>query len=136
LALAARIALGGEASVDDTLRARFEAGRQIVVAARKRGDDQVFAARGARLEHDVRSGAVSPRLVARAFGDFDPRRGVDGVAKLACDVRLARGRVALAADDLDAARREIAAARATCRASRSALEAVELAERELAARER
>ncbi|MBK8178126.1 MAG: hypothetical protein IPK67_04390 [Planctomycetes bacterium] len=125
LATAAQIGLLGESAVEDTPRVRFEARRLSLEAARERGDDLAFAARGARLLADVRTGAVPTWIFARAFGDFDPRRGIDGLARLACEVGLARARLALSAGDLDGARRELALARASQGSSSAA--AAELA---------
>ncbi|MEO6708194.1 MAG: hypothetical protein ABI054_04840, partial [Planctomycetota bacterium] len=131
LSLAAIVGLGGEVEVDDTSRARFEARRRALEAARERGDHAAFAARGASTLHDLRAGAISTRIFARAFGDFDPARGVDGLAKLDCDVHLARARVALGLEDRATAMRELGLARGACGVSKAALEAVSSFEREL-----
>jgi len=130
LVLAAIIGLGGEAAIDDSARVRFEARRRALEAAAVRGDHAAFAARGARLLHDVRSGAVSEWNFARGFGEHDPARGVDGLAQLECEVHAARARVALAAGRAEEARRELQAARDSRGASRAAHAAVERLERE------
>jgi len=131
LALAAAVGLGGEVEVDDTSRARFEARRRALEGARERGDHAAFAARGAATLHDLRAGTISTRIFARAFGDFDPGHGVDGLAKLECDVHLARARVALGLGDRATAARELGLARAARGASKAAMDAVASFEREL-----
>ncbi len=134
LALAAVIALEGESDVDDTLRARFEARRKALEAARARGDHPAFAARAAQLERDVRSGVIPAWVFARAYGSYDPQAGVDALGRLACDIHLARARIALAAKDSIRAKQEVLEARECRGASQAALEAILALEQELRSR--
>lgn len=130
LVLAAIIGLDGEVAIDDTARVRFEARRRALEAAAARGDHAAFAARGASLLRDVRSGAVPAWSYARGFGDYEPARGIDGLARLCCEVHAARARVALAAGRADEARFELQSARDARGASHAAQAAVESLERE------
>ncbi len=131
LALAAEIGLCGELAVDDTQRLLFEARRLALESARDGGDLGAFAARGARLLHDVRTGKLASQIFARAYGEFDPRRAVDGLGRLACDVRLARARLALADHNPTLAREELARARVAAVHSRAGSEGCAAFELEL-----
>jgi hypothetical protein len=130
LALAAIVALGGEVAIDDTARVGFEARRRALEAADARADHAAVAARAARLLRDARSGALSEWSFSRAFGDYDPARGIDGLARLDTRMHVARARLALAEGRRSAAQLELENARATCGVSRAAAELVASLERD------
>lgn len=131
LALSAGIALRGETTVEDSARVRFEARRVALEAARACNDWDAFAARARALERDVRSGALPLWSFTRVFGDFDPARGIDGLARLACEARLAAARAAAARGERAQVEVWLARAAGVVGSSRAASEALEQCRREL-----
>lgn len=132
LAITAAIALRGETTVEDSSRVRFEARRVALESARACGDWQAVAARALRMERDVRSGALPLWSFARVFGDFEPARGIDGLARLACEARLAAARAAAARKERAQVDFWLERAEGVVGASRLASEALEQCRRDLA----
>jgi hypothetical protein len=132
LLAAGQIALAGEAQREDIeeldLNARLERFRM----AEQQDEWSTCAGLAEGMLADWRVGRLSARVFRRTFGDFDPRRGEDGGARLESAALQARAHEAAAAGTLERARELAQAARKRLGFSHAALMAQKRLERRLA----